>query len=76
MNRSTRPRCKDMIGWTVRLAFPVTTRGGTRYPEGSRWRIDGTWRGRFTLARVDAPGGIIRNLDRGVFEVIETKERT
>ena len=76
MNRSTDLPAKQMVGMVVRLLHSITTRGGAKYRKGSRWRIDGTWRGKFTLVPLNYRPGTgahevptIRQVRRYAFEI-------
>ncbi len=82
MNRSVDLPAKQMVGLFVRLLHPITTRGGAKYKKGSRWRIDGTWRGKFTLVPPDycpiaGPHEVttIRHVRRYAFEVLRTRRQ-
>jgi hypothetical protein len=42
-------RCRDWIGRRVRLVREIWTKGGRTYDKGSIWRVESTWRGRYTV---------------------------
>lgn len=46
-------KCRDLLGRIVVLTGTLT-RGDRQYEAGTRFRVEKTWRGTFTLDRVDA----------------------
>jgi hypothetical protein len=65
-----------LIGHRAKLQHKIETRGGTVLRKGRVFRIDNTWRGRFTLVYIEPPRAgyaarvAVRHLDRNAFEVL------
>lgn len=71
--------CRDVVGRFVRLTREIQTGifGGGRCQVGSRWRVVGTHRGRFSLEAVDDAGvtmvaRTLRAVMRPYFEIETT----
>lgn len=67
---------KDLVGRRAKLLRKIETRGGTVLRKGRVFRINGTWRGRFTLVYIEpprpgyAPRVAVGHLDRSAFDVL------
>jgi len=68
-------KTKDFVGKPVLLTRPITTRGGKTYPEGSKFVVTGTWRGRYTLERngVNNDPEQVRQIGLSSFKVDEKR---
>ena len=70
---------KDLVGQRAKLTRKIELRDGTILRKGRVFRIDSTWRGRFTLVFIEparlgyAARVAVRHLDRNAFEVLSWK---
>lgn len=78
-------RDKDLIGVAVRLARDVKTFGGILHKAGWVYRVDTTWRGRFSLFRINSNTGepmmnagmyrfLVRGIRRSAFHMLPARE--
>lgn len=73
--KTPKERCKDVVGALVKLRIEIETRGGERYPAGSRWRVYQTHRGRFGIEMVDAEGKTVLGQHGGIKHIIRKVRR-
>ena len=62
---------KKLVGRDVRLLHKIETGRGAKFRKGQKFRVYGTWRGKFHLEPLNSlDEGGIRHVDRSSFEVI------
>jgi len=61
-------RCGDLVGRAVEAAMILETRGGNVFPAGTKFKVQGVYRGRLHLVSVN--GEFIRGVRPGELKLI------